>query len=209
MKYRRGFTLVETLMALTLTAVLASGGAMLVLDITQAWAGRETGPAFRRHVRGLGAFLESGFFRATRNPQLVREGLLSVPPGSPPGTPPAPHLLLLNAGESVPAPGGGNPDGEGWIVHEPDTGLIMLWRTEREKREKDALLHRTVISPWCESFDILSYDTTRDQWSRWSPAVTDSARDSRTRMTLRMRRHGETAELNLSLDTPSVDAPAY
>lgn len=209
MKLRRGFTLVETLMAITLTAMLASGVAMLVFDIAQAGAVRETGPAFRRHVRGLGGMLENGFARSAQNPLFARVGLLSVPPESPPGTPPVPHLSLLNVGEIVPVPGGGNPDGEGWLIHDPDAGLVLLWCTEREKREKDSSLHRTVISPWCESLDILAYDTARDQWSRWSPAVTHSARDTRIRLSLRMRRHGETAEINLSMDTPPADAPSY
>ncbi len=206
---RRAFTLVETLMALSLTAVLAAGCAMLVMEVTQAWSQREITPAFRRHVRGLGGFLEAAVAASAKDPAAARAGRFSVPPGMPAASPPALHLVLRNLGQSLPAPAGSNPDGEGWLLHEPDTGLVMLWRTDREKRLKDGELHRTVISPWCLGIDLLEYDVPRDRWRQISPGESDTARDTRSRVVIRLRRFGEAATLTLNLDPSPADAPAY
>ena len=84
---RRAFTLIEALLALTLTGVLAAGCMTLLMETVRARADLETAPLLARHVRGLGGFLEDAVHRTLSSTKVA--GLFSAPPGSPTGTPPA------------------------------------------------------------------------------------------------------------------------
>lgn len=205
---RRAFTLVETLMALTLTAILATGAAMLVVEITREWARRETGPAFRRHVGGLGGLLEKAL-ADTRRAGSGAGALWEIPPGAPPTTPPALHLVLPDLAMVADVPAGTTPAGEGWLVVEKEAGLLLLWRTHREKRLDATATHRLVLSPWCESMVAAQYAPGVDRWTEFSPASPAPIGEVHRRVTLHLRRYGESADITLSPDPPAADAPAY
>ena len=208
-RHRRAFTLVETLMALSLAAMLASGAAMLTLQVARHWSERETEPLFRRHVEGLSGFLEARLAQTRSDTLAVRAGLFSAPPGAKPGTPPAPRLLLRDIGTALPCPGEINPAGEGWLVHDPDRGLLLLWRTYRQRRDDDRALNVTLLSPWVTSLELLEYDGDRDDWHLHDPASPDLGRPLRKRLRLALKRFGSTAEIQLPLDPAPADAPEY
>jgi len=202
----RAFTLIEALMALSLTGLLAAGCVTLLMETARARAELETAPIFTRHVRGLGGFLETAVARttATANPA----GLFSAPPGSPPGTPPALHLQLSDM-TVLPVAGETRPEGDGWLTMEKDAGLVLYWRTALAAKTDAATVKRTVLSPFVTDMTPLEYDPARDLWGTVDPSRPAGLIGMKRRALLRLRRFGETAEIVLNLDAPPAFAPAY
>lgn len=203
---RRAFTLVEALLALTLTGLLAAGCVTLLMETARARTELETAPLLARHVRGLGGFVENAVRRTLSASNAA--GLFSAPPGSPVGTPPALHLRLDGMSE-LPVTDETRPTGEGWLSHEPEAGLVLLWRTDREAKADANRLTRTVLSPYVTEWATLEYDPARDIWGAYNPARADFIPGIRRRIFVRLKRFGETAELAVPLDSTNANAPAY
>lgn len=204
---RRAFTLIEALLALTLTGVLAAGCVTLLMEVTRARAELETAPILSRHTRGLGGFLEKSLAATFATPAGAA-ALFSTAPGSPPGTPPALHLRLDGMDE-LPAEGETRPTGEGWLRCEPDTGLVLDWRTDRQAKTDAGALTRTVLSPWVVGGTLACHDPERDAWYAYEPGRTALHPGLRVRLLLSLKRFGATSEIALSLDPPPAHAPAY
>jgi hypothetical protein len=183
---RRAFTLIEALLALTLTGLLAAGCVTLLMETARARAELETAPLLARHARGLGGFLENS----------VRRTLAAL------------HLRLDGMNE-LPVSDETRPTGEGWLSLEQDTGLVLQWRTDREAKADATRLNRTVISPYVVGWNSLVYDPTRDLWGADAPERPEFSANLKRRLLIRLRRFGETAELAVSLDAPPAHAPSY
>lgn len=203
---RRAFTLIESLLALTLTGLLATGCITLLMETARARTELETVPVLARHVRGLGGFLETAVRRTMANGNMAAR--FSTPPGAPVGTPPA-LCIRLDGMAELPVDGETRPTGEGWLTFEPETGLVLEWRTDRQAKENKEVTTRTVLSPFVTEWALLEYDPHRDTWIAFNPATQDSGRQVRRRLLIRVRRFGETAEMILPLDAAVPYAPNY
>lgn len=154
---RRGFTLVEVLVALALFAALLAASTAVLVQVSAAWAAQADDPIVDRHAEGLERFLrrvfsESGAAGVTAPAQdrLSEGALLGVlPPADLPWT-----NLLATSGGTV----------RGLLVMPQEGGLWLYWNTSGETTLGVTESHRVMLSPWVTAATVYIYDTNDLKW---------------------------------------------
>jgi prepilin-type N-terminal cleavage/methylation domain-containing protein len=177
MKYlRKGFTLIEVLLALSIGSLVLVAATSLLITIAQAWANRPaTRDAFLSHVNGVSNFLsiileEASFsIASTAGDPLVD---LKRPTGFSSTDDPLVHFFLKEAPPLFFSPHGPAVRIHTFIYPDQDEGLSLFWFSELNEVEKSKEgeielteeddLQRTVISPFFKEMYYCYYGTEDD-----------------------------------------------
>ena len=174
--FRKGFTLVEVLLALSIGGLVLVAATSLLITIAQSWANRPaTRDAFLTHVNGVSNFLsiilEEASYSLSSKPGDPPVGL-KRPTGFSETDDPLIHFFVKEA-----PPLFFNPHGSVVRVHvflfpESDEGLSFLWFSELneiEKNDEGGLelveeddLQKTLISPFFKEAYFCYYGNEDD-----------------------------------------------
>ncbi|MDR2863206.1 MAG: prepilin-type N-terminal cleavage/methylation domain-containing protein [Puniceicoccales bacterium] len=201
---RHAFTLMEVLIALALTGILMTALSMVSFNVLSVWVRQAEDPLFDRHTDGLRRALEECLAETTEAADSVgtvrtASAVFSVAPGSV-GVERAPYLRITGAPPFLISDT--QPLGfvHGWLRVEDDAGLVLYWQTDDERRENADATHRLVLSPWVDTMQLFSYDTTNDIWDEAdgeSPSTVPSG--AAVFMQLNLNHRGQTRQIMLPL----------
>ena len=168
---RRGFSLVEVLLALAIGGLVLMAASSLLVTISQSWANRPaTRDAFDAHVNGVAHFLTAMLEEATipevtgKNTKAVR---LGRPVGFSDSDDPLIRFYLREAPPLYFWPHGPAPRVHSFLYLDEHDGLTVLWFSELQELEKNVEgewelededeLFRTLISPFCREIYYCYY----------------------------------------------------
>jgi len=191
--FRKGFTLVEVLLALSIGSLILVAATALLITIAQSWANRPaTRDAFLSHVNGVSNFLsvilEEASFSITSKAgdPLVN---LKRPTGFSSTDDPLVHFFLKEAPPLFYSPHGPAVRVHIFIFPEEDEGLSLLWFSELNEVEKNKEggielveendLQKTLISPFFKEMYYCYYgseDDGKDDIKEWE--ISDQLLDS-------------------------------
>ena len=160
---RRGFTLLEMLVSLSLLGVLMVSLNTFLFSMSELWGDRRDQRLFDQHARAATAMVRNAFEAATLGPSASGVTLTDIDDGA--GTS-AGRLtfMLADAGRLADWPEAPLPDVDFNVYADEQRGLIFQWQsrleTERDKTDK----HATVISPFVKSIHYEYYDDTLKEW---------------------------------------------
>ena len=173
---RKGFTLVEVLLALSIGSLVLVAATSLLITISQAWANRPaTRDAFLSHVNGVSNFLsiileEASFSIASKAGDPLVD--LKRPTGFSSTDDPLVHFFLKEAPPLFFSPHGPAVRIHTFIYPDQDEGLSLFWFSELNEVEKNKEgeielteeddLQRTVISPFFKEMYYCYYGTEDD-----------------------------------------------
>lgn len=184
MSMRKGFSLVEVLLALAIGGLVLMAASALLVTISQSWANRPaTRDAFDAHVNGVAHFLTAILEEATA-PGFVGKDNHAVGLGRPVGFSESDDPLIRFYLRAAP-PLFFWPYGPATRVHaymnlDGRDGLNLLWfselqelemnkKGEREPADEDDLF-RTLVSPFCDEMYFCYYgeeDSGPDDIKDW------------------------------------------
>lgn len=161
-RHRAGLTFLELLLAVTISGLIISAGAQLMVSFAQLWKLTEEEPRFTHHVDGVTAFIQ---FCMDHSENLSNDEnkpyCWCIPPEQ---TKPAIHFRLEKSlpffvTELVP-----EPPVDAWLLFEEDKGLTLLWHVPRKLTKRKLTLYQTPLSPWVEDLELGYLDTEKNVW---------------------------------------------
>jgi len=213
---RRGFTLLEILVALALVGLVLVAMNTFIFSMSELWGRRSESRLFDQHVRAVSRFLERELRRAVWPPEgSLEQAAISV------------RDVRSRSGSSGPLVRFELREGSriiGWsdkplpevvcaLAVRDGVGLVLLWQSRLETRFGDDPPRETVISPLVAAIQYDYYDAETRSWrtessprrNRENAELYDAPR--RLRLTFR---HGAYAEETLITVPAPVEAiPTY
>lgn len=163
---RRGFTLIEMVIAIALGAVIMVAASSLLLSITQLWLKEEHLDDFQGHVHGVRTFLQTHF---NESYYKINETLPTVEWSSPPGVQsggidesylsffvytPSP---LFRTQSLVPL--------VCYLAFDKNKGLSIIWHSFEKTSESSApAIFETPLSPWVKGMKLHYYNFDNNHW---------------------------------------------
>jgi prepilin-type N-terminal cleavage/methylation domain-containing protein len=181
---KRGFSMIEVLLALCIGGLVLTAASSLLVTISRAWAERPaTRDAFDAHVNGVAHFLTAVLEEATI-PTLNSSGTdlidLQRPVGFSESEDPLIHFYLREGPPILVWPEGAASRVHCYFKFEEDDGLSFLWFSELQEMEKnddgqmeledENALFKTPISPFCSEIFYCYYgeeDAASDDIKEW------------------------------------------
>jgi prepilin-type N-terminal cleavage/methylation domain-containing protein len=160
---RRGFTLLEMLIALALLGGLMVALNTFLFSMGELWGNGRDQRLFDQHARAATALVRNAFEQATFGPSASGVALKDVDDGAG-STKPRLGFLLADAGRLADWPEAPLPDVDFTVFVEEGRGLVFQWQSrleiERDKTDK----HDTVISPFVTAIHYEYYDAELKEW---------------------------------------------
>ena len=177
---QNGMSLIEVLIAVSLSALLLGGLSFHLFAITNAWQEGTDHDFFEQHVEGVTFFLNQAFAQS----EVVKasedeEQSLPVEWRAPPGWRQLDDpLLSYRLAEAPPLfvrPEVQLPDITAYLHLEDGEGLSILWFTDLEEEEVEDTrdLYRTLVSPFVEDIVYCYYDREDDDWEESDDPLED------------------------------------
>ncbi|MFW5883077.1 MAG: prepilin-type N-terminal cleavage/methylation domain-containing protein [Verrucomicrobiota bacterium] len=171
MRVRRGFTMIEVLMATAITGMVLFVIASFMFTISLYWLDEKRDRYVDEHMAGVAYTLTQLFAEA----EFAAEGYgqqrveWSHPPGM---NTMEPQLLGFNLSEAPPlfvSEGAALPRIKVWLHWHRDEGLGLLWystmEAQRFQQEPDVdNINWTPLSPWVRGLRYHYYDEEDDRW---------------------------------------------
>jgi len=177
---RHGLSLIEVLVAVSLSAILLGGLSFHLFAITNAWQDGTDHDFFEQHVEGVTFFLNQSFAQSeVVDASEDSEQSLPVEWKAPPGWRQLDDpLLSYRLAEAPPLfvrPEVQLPDITAYLHLEPGEGLSILWFTDLEEEEVEDTrdLYRTLVSPFVEEIVYCYYDRENDDWEESDDPLED------------------------------------
>lgn len=213
---RRGFTLLELLMAIMIGALLMVAASTFVFSMGELWGRGGEERLFDRHVRGVSRFMD-GLLRGAVATAEANGETTAVWWAEPIGTEYTDEELLTFELQESPGvlvwPGEALPNVVCAFQLDRDEGLFLLWKSLLEVDYEDASPRRTRLSPFVDGIEYIYYDAESDppEWERESEPMTDSAGSPLlpSRLQISFVYGDETRVVDLVLPTTSVGVPLY
>jgi prepilin-type N-terminal cleavage/methylation domain-containing protein len=213
---RRGFTLLELLMAIMIGALLMVAASTFVFSMGELWGRGGEERLFDRHVRGVTRFMD-GLLRGAVAAADANGEVAAVWWAEPIGSEYTDEELLtfeLQEGPGVLVwPGEALPNVVCAFQLDRDDGLFLLWKSLLEVDYEDASPRRTRLSPFVDKIEYIYYDSESDppEWEQESEPMTDSAGVPMlpSRLQISFVYGDETRVVDLVLPTTSVGVPLY
>ncbi len=160
---RKGFTLVEILLAITIGASVLMAATSLLYSMGKVWLNEQSGSLFYQHCNHLNIFLQQSFERSVRPSSLPRVRWERPPEWSEFDDP----LLCFELDETPPLL---YENGEPlyhltcYFYFTEKDGLCLLWYSKQYAIEKLSDLYLTQLSPYAKSIHYIYYDTDMKEW---------------------------------------------
>ena len=160
---RRGFTMLEMLVALALLGALMVSLNTFLFSMGELWGKGRDQRLFDQHSRAVAEMVRRTFESATYGPGASGVSLQDIDNGSG-TTEPRLTFMLAVAGRLADWPEGPLPDVDFNVFVDPDRGLIFQWQSRLELQREKTDLHETVISPFVKALHYEYYDATLKEW---------------------------------------------
>lgn len=160
---RRGFTMLEMLVALALLGALMVSLNTFLFSMGELWGKGRDQRLFDQHSRAVAEMVRRTFESATYGPGASGVSLKDIDNGSG-TTEPRLTFMLADAGRLADWPEGPLPDVDFNVFVDPDRGLIFQWQSRLELQREKTDLHETVISPFVKALHYEYYDATLKEW---------------------------------------------
>lgn len=160
---RRGFTMLEMLVALALLGALMVSLNTFLFSMGELWGKGRDQRLFDQHSRAVAEMVRRTFESATYGPGASGVSLNDIDNGSG-TTEPRLTFMLADAGRLADWPEGPLPDVDFNVFVDPDRGLIFQWQSRLELQREKTDLHETVISPFVKALHYEYYDATLKEW---------------------------------------------
>ena len=211
---RRGFTLLEILMALALTALMLVALNTFVFSMGELWGQRTDVRLFEQHVRAVTRFLEHELRAA------------SLPPAARPNSTPIalqeirPQSGLMEKMLTFELPSGSRlftwperplPEVVCSFQARPGEGLILLWHSRLEKNFETDPPRETVVTPLVSGLTYDYYDADSNRWMTETMLKMDPQGQPMTpqRLRLKFAYNKLTSESVVTLPTPGEALPLF
>lgn len=161
---KRGFTLVEVLLALSIGMMVLMSATSLLYSMGKVWANEQSGGMFYQHANHLEIFLRQNFEKSIRPTTTARVRWERPPEWSEFDDP----LLCFNLDES---PAFLYQDGAPlyhltcYIYFTKEDSLCFLWYSKQYEVESESDLYLTQISPYVTAMSYLYYDSDKEEWN--------------------------------------------
>ena len=165
---RRGFSLIEVVLALALAGLVLVGLNTFIFSMSELWGKNSDVRLFDQHVRAVTRFLQREMVRASLPPAAAPS---STPVGVQPVTPSggAQENLItymqLEGGRILRWPGSPLPEVYCSLEVRRDKGLFMLWHSDLENHFNDDPPRETLVSPLVSA---LAYDYFDSDFNKWT-----------------------------------------
>jgi len=160
---RRGFTLLEMLIALALLGALMVALNTFLFSMGELWGSGRDQRLFDQHAWAASALVRNAFEQATLGPGASGVALKDVDDGA--GTTvPRLGFLLPDAGRLADWPEAPLPDVDFTVFVEEGRGLVFQWQSRLELERDITDRHDTVISPFVTALRYEYYDADLKEW---------------------------------------------
>lgn len=204
---RRGFTLLEILVALALTALVLVALNTFVFSMGELWGRNTDLRLFDRHVRAVSRFLE----RELR--------VAAQPPNGNAKASPFPVQDIRTQGGATETlmtfelpegcrlfvwPGQPLPEVVCALAVRPGAGLVMLWHSRLEKQFDDQPPRETVVSPLVTELSYDYYDEGFKNWKNQTSLQKDGTGQYLVPQRLRLKFSYRTRTQEVVIPVPAV-----
>jgi prepilin-type N-terminal cleavage/methylation domain-containing protein len=211
---RRGFTLLETLLALALAGMLMVALNTFVFSMGELWGRNTDLRLFDQHVRAVTRFLQHELRAAAR------------PPAASAGTPPftmtevrtqtgsTETLLtfeLFEGSRLFVWPGQPLPEVVCSLAMREGTGLLLLWHSRLEKDFAEQMPRETVVTPLVTALSYDYYDASFKNWKNENQPrrSAQGGYDAPQRLRLKFTYLTRSQEVVIVLPTVNQGVPAF
>jgi prepilin-type N-terminal cleavage/methylation domain-containing protein len=175
---RRGFTLIEVVLAMALVALILVGLNLFVFSMGELWGKNTDVRLFDQHVRAVTRFLQREMMRATLPPAAA---VNATPVGIQPVTPSGRSqenlvtYMELSGSRILRWPDSALPEVYCSLDVRRDQGLYMLWHSDLENHFNDDPPRETLVSPFVTALAYDYYDPDFTKWTTETVLRTDAS----------------------------------
>lgn len=167
----RAFTLIETILAISLSAVIMLACAELIFNLVKTSSSFESGWTLKAHADGVEKFLRKSFMNSSFSNMskisdvIFKRNTNSLCVAKLPEEENTnnyylafsikePHPLFVSATEV-------SPEKYCFLQFVEDEGLYIVWKfLQSEDRDKEPIVYRTLLSPHVKDIAYIYYDST-------------------------------------------------
>jgi prepilin-type N-terminal cleavage/methylation domain-containing protein len=175
---RRGFTVIEIVMAMALVGLVLVGLNTFIFSMSELWGKNTDVRLFDQHVRAVTRFLQKEMVRATLPPAAA---INATPVGVQPITPSGSGqenlvtYMVLTGSRILTWPEAALPEVYCSLQVRRDKGLYMLWHSDLENHFNDDPPRETLVSPFVTALAYDYFDTDFNKWTTETVLRTDSS----------------------------------
>lgn len=169
---RKGFSMLEMLVALALLGGLMVALNTFLFSMTELWGGGRDRRLFEQHTRAATALVAEAFAQATLGPSASGVALKDVDNGAG-TTEPRLSFMLADAGRLADWPEAPLPDVDFTLFVEEGRGLIFQWQSRVELERDITDRHETLISPFVTTLRFEYYDADLKEWKTEDEPLND------------------------------------
>jgi len=187
---RRGFTLLEILLALTLAALVLVAMNTFVFSMSELWGRNTDLRLFDRHVQAVTRFLADELRDASLPPAAVPGSTPVAPEEIRPQTGSTENLLtfeLPQGSRIIPWPGQPLPEVVCSLQVRGREGLFLLWHSRLETHFNDDPPHETLITPLVTAISYDYYDPDFKNWKNETELRRDASNKLEVPQRLRLK----------------------
>jgi prepilin-type N-terminal cleavage/methylation domain-containing protein len=175
---RRGFTLIEVVLAMALAGLVLVGLNTFIFSMSELWGRNTDVRLFDQHVRAVTRFLQKEMVRATLPPTAaVNATPVGVEPVTPTGSSQENLItyMELSGSRILSWPAEPLPEVYCSLQVRRDKGLFMLWHSDLENHFNDDPPRETLVSPFVTGLAYDYFDTDFNRWTTEAALRTDSS----------------------------------
>ena len=175
---RRGFTLIEVVLAMALVGLVLVGLNTFIFSMRELWGKNADVRLFDQHVRAVTRFLQREMIRATLPPAAA---VNATPVGVQKITPTGASqdnlvtYMELSGNRILSWPESPLPEVFCSLQVRRDKGLFMLWHSDLENHFNDDPPRETLVSPFVTDLSYDYFDTDFNKWTTETAIRTDSS----------------------------------